>query len=253
MEKMPYQYRSLQHHDSIRILTLNPGQQHEPLTGALEAVSVNHAGIFEAVSYVWAEPGPSNRAYEILIINDENSEGLLKLSGGSIFAALCQLRFPDRWRRIWADQCCINQKDPAERSQQLHFMNRIFQDAVHVLVWLGLDTKKEALSAFGLVQELDKALGGQSVDDTFHYPDTVDLERQVENSQTTLQALTERAWVSVAKVLSLLGPERNSDTESANSSNADGSHRKLGPGHQQPSVGVTPRLPGIHWPGCVSD
>ncbi len=205
-ESAQYQYRSLQNNNSIRILTLNSGQQHDPLTGTLKAVSINHAGTYEAVSYVWADPGPLNRVYEIQIRDDDDNEELLKLSGGSIFAALCQLRFPDRPRRIWADQCCINQKDPAERSQQLRFMNRIFQNAVHVLVWLGLDTKKEAMSAFGLVHELDMTLGAQGVDGISHDTDTVKLERHITDGQMALQALTDRAWVNFAKALSLVQP-----------------------------------------------
>jgi hypothetical protein len=199
MEKSQHQYQPLQNNDTIRIFTLDPGQQGDPLTGTLEAVPIDSAGSYEAVSYVWADPGPPNSAYDILIRDGDGNEGLLVLRGGSIFAALRQLRLPDQPRRIWADQCCINQDDPVERSQQVHFMNRIYRDATHILVWLGLDTKKEAVSAFGLVHELDEALRSHPVDGISRDPDTVDLERHVKDNQKALQALTYRAWVSLYK------------------------------------------------------
>lgn len=196
MEKARYQYQPLQNNDNIRILTLNPGTHGDLLAGTLEPVPIDSAGSYEAVSYVWADPGPSNNKYEILIRDSDDNEGLLVLRGGSIFAALRQLRLPDRPRRIWADQCCINQNDPVERSQQVNFMNRIYRNAAHILVWLGLDTKKEAASAFGLIHELDEALRSRPIDDISREPDTVDLERHIRENQRALQALTDRPWVS---------------------------------------------------------
>ncbi len=195
MYKMQYHYQLLQNNDTIRILTLDPAQWDDPLAGTLEAVPIDHAGSYEAVSYVWADPGPPNRAYNILIRDGDAKEGMLVLKGGSIFGALIQLRLSDRPRRIWADQCCINQDDPAERSQQLHFMDRIYRDAAHVLVWLGLDTKAEAMAAFGLVRELDDVLRNHSVRDISPISDMVVLRRLVRENQKTLQALTDRAWV----------------------------------------------------------
>ena len=196
MEKTQYQYQSLQDNDTIRILTLNPGQQGDPLAGTLEVVPIDSVGSYEVLSYVWADPGPPNSTYDILIRDGDDNKGLLVLRGGSIFAALGQLRLLDQPRRIWADQCCINQDDPVERSQQVQFMNRIYRDAAHVLVWLGLDTKKEAVSAFGLVHELDEALKSHPVDGIYRDPNTVDLERHIRENQKALQALTDRTWVS---------------------------------------------------------
>jgi hypothetical protein len=88
MEKAQHQYQPLQNNDTIRILTLDSGQQGDPLTGTLEAVLIDSAGSYEAVSYVWADPGPTNSAYDILIRDGDDNEGLLVLRGGSIFAAL---------------------------------------------------------------------------------------------------------------------------------------------------------------------
>jgi Heterokaryon incompatibility protein (HET) len=196
MEKPQYQYQPLQNNNTIRILKLDPGQRGDPLTGTLEVVPIDSAGSYEALSYVWADPGPPNATYDILIRDTDNNEGLLELRGGSIFAALRQMRLFDRPRRIWADQCCINQDDPVERSQQVRFMNRIYRDTVHVQVWLGLDTNKEAVSAFGLVHYLDEALSSHPIDSISRDPDLMDLERYIADNHKALHALTNRAWVS---------------------------------------------------------
>jgi hypothetical protein len=200
----------------------------------LEAFPLDSAGSYEAVSYVWADPELPDSAYKILIRDGGNNEGLLVLRGGSIFAALHQLRLPDRPRRIWADQCCINQDDSAERSQQVHFMYRIYGNAARVMVWLGLDTKEEAVSAFSLVHELDEALRSSPVDSIPRNPVTVDLERHISQNQKALQALTDRAWVSFTKIPPLVQPDSDLNAEIAGSLNADGSYKKSEPAHQQP-------------------
>jgi hypothetical protein len=198
VEKAQYQYKPLQN-DTIRLLTLDSGQQGDSLTGTLEVAPIDSTGSYEVVSYVWADPGPPNGAYDILIRDGDDNGGLLVLRGGSIFAALCQLRLPDRKRRLWADQCCINQDDLVERSQQLRFMNRIYRDAARVLAWLGLDVNKEAVPAFGLVHELDVALRSPTMDGISRDLDIVDLERYISENQKALKALTERSWVSFYK------------------------------------------------------
>ena len=196
MGKARYQYQPLGKNGTIRILTLDPGKQGDPLKGELEAVPIDSAGSYEALSYVWAEPGPLDSAYEILVRNSNDDEALLVPRGRSIIAALRHLRLPDRPRRIWVDQCCINQDDPVERSKQVQFMNRIYRDAAHILVWLGLDTEKQAASSFGLVHELDEIFKSHSADSPSPVSSALDLETHIRENQKGLQALTNRAWVS---------------------------------------------------------
>jgi hypothetical protein len=194
MEPSQHQYQPLET-DSIRILTLDPGQLDDRLVGTLESVRIDAMGEYEALSYVWAEPGPPRSAYVIVIRDQDGNDRTLALRGGSIFAALCRLRLPAQPRRIWADQCCINQEDPVERGHQVQYMNRIYRDAAHVLVWLGLDTKREAASAFGLMHELDEFLGSSSTDEESHIVEREKLERHVKENHEAIEALTDRAWV----------------------------------------------------------
>ncbi|KAI0402997.1 heterokaryon incompatibility protein-domain-containing protein [Xylaria palmicola] len=193
MKKAQYQYQPLQYDDIIRILTLAPGQRGDSLRATLEVVPIDYAGSYEAVSYVWADPGLPNTVHEIVIRDGDGNEELLLLRGGSIFAALHQLRLPDRPRRIWADY------------QQLRFMNRIFQDATGVLVWLGLDTKKEAKSAFNVIHQLDKALGSRSVDGACRDQDTVNLKRLLKDNRESIRALTGLAWFKRGWIVQEIG------------------------------------------------
>lgn len=147
-----FQYQPLESHDSIRILTLSPGRPNDPLRGTLEVVCIDSAGVYEPISYAWAEPGPPNCRYEIFL-GDGDQERCLQLRGGNLFAALRRFRSQDTQRRLWADQICINQDDLGERNEQVQFMNRIYANASRVLIWLGLDDEDEAESAFGLIHQ----------------------------------------------------------------------------------------------------
>ncbi|TEA12168.1 Heterokaryon incompatibility protein 6, OR allele [Colletotrichum sidae] len=44
---------------------------------------------------------------------------------------------PERPFNFWIDAVCINQADPAERTQQVRHMGRIYQSARRVVAWLG--------------------------------------------------------------------------------------------------------------------
>ncbi|KAK4062813.1 uncharacterized protein Triagg1_9683 [Trichoderma aggressivum f. europaeum] len=202
--KLGYQYQPFQDNVSIRIFTLAPGKPSEPLRGTLDAIQIDEVGSYEAISYVWAEPGPLNCKYEIVINTDGDDERLLELKeGGNIFAALRRIRLPDQGRRIWADQICINQNDLNERSQQVQFMNRIYKDASHVLVWLGLDTNGEATSAFSLIHNLHATL--QNAGGASHARPVDNLEQEVKNNRKALQSLTSRNWFKRGWIVQEIG------------------------------------------------
>ncbi len=74
-------------------------------------------------------------------------------------------------------------------------MNRIYGDAAHVSVWLGLDAK-ETDAAFGLVSELDEVFKRHSPDDMSYDPDMLNLERHIRENHKALQALTAHGYVS---------------------------------------------------------
>ena len=185
-----YQYKALPDDQSIRMLLLAPGEQADPLKGSLEVVDCNSAGNYESLSYVWGAP---DWDHEILI-QDKDGEGQIKLLP-SLFGALVRLRRPDQTRRIWIDQICINQGDQKERGSQVKFMNRIYKQASHVLVWLGRDQYGMAQPAFDLVLKLSDTFksnveSNQSQDDLIG-----SLEKIPKDQWEPLNHLTDLPWV----------------------------------------------------------
>lgn len=77
-------------------------------------------------------------------------------------------------------------------------MNRIYRDAAHILVWLGLDTEKEAASAFSLVRELDGILSSRFADSPSSVSNAAKLVAHIRENKKVIQALTDRAWVSLS-------------------------------------------------------
>ncbi|KAE8446869.1 hypothetical protein EG329_011500 [Mollisiaceae sp. DMI_Dod_QoI] len=124
-----YRYAPLLDNGTIRVLTLYSGNPEDPLRGVLEPVGVDVAGIYEPLSLT-----------------------------ASLYHALRRLRPPAGSRRVWADQVCIDQRNKKERSQQVQFMNKIYQNGSRIQVWLGLDEQDLAKEAFAFVQRLASLL-----------------------------------------------------------------------------------------------
>ncbi len=97
---------------------------------------------FDALSYVWGSPeelDPANfylrnphHEYPTATSELQRLPILSNLRG-----ALCRLRLPNEDRFVWVDALCINQLDPAEKSQQVPIMGKICQSARSVFIWLG--------------------------------------------------------------------------------------------------------------------
>ena len=184
-------YAALPDGQSIRMLILEPGEKADPLKGKLEPAAIDSAGSYEALSYVW---GTSKQVDNISIRHGDN-EWPVDLTA-SLKETLLQLRFPDKPRRLWVDQICINQSDVAERSQQVQFMNRVYKHASRVLVWLGPDDTGLAKPAFELVHNLHHIFQDELRRAKFSTAATKGLEEQSRDTWNTLDHLTGRPWVS---------------------------------------------------------
>ncbi|TPX06859.1 uncharacterized protein E0L32_002355 [Thyridium curvatum] len=131
---MPYEYAPLQHDSSIRLLLLNPSQDHNAdLTGSLLYTTLSEADAdiinpYSALSYVWGSP---QRSHSIII--DGRRHGIT----ASLDAALRDMRDQSRQHRIWADALCINQDDVEERSRQVRIMGTIYATARNTIIHLG--------------------------------------------------------------------------------------------------------------------
>ncbi|UKZ56198.1 hypothetical protein TrVGV298_010029 [Trichoderma virens] len=187
-EERRYVYKPLGENKCVRFLTLQPGSGSDPLVGGLEFGSLDPADIeqlppYEAISYVW---GTSDRRFELVC------DGAVLPLTQSIRDALMRVRLPDRPRRLWADQICINQDDIAERSQQVKLMNAVYKNASKVLVWLGRDLDGVAADAVRMVHHLD----GVFKDDEAHEKFKVDHEEN-------LPMQSSERWVPLAKLTKL--------------------------------------------------
>jgi hypothetical protein len=192
-QALEYEYEALPDGQSIRMLTLYPGAPDDPLVGKLEFFNIACRDNYESLSYVWGKP---ERRYEIIC------EGKRIGLTTSLHDALRRLRQRNRPRRLWADQICINQKNEEERSQQVQFMNHIYKNASHVLVWLGPDDKAMAKPAFKQVRVLDEIFQDEEKREKFSIEHTDHLEKCSKAPWIPLTHITHLPWVSWAGAIS---------------------------------------------------
>ncbi|KAK0514619.1 hypothetical protein JMJ35_003236 [Cladonia borealis] len=132
----PYEYDVLPN-DSIRILSLLPGNRGAPLQCELHRADV--PGLispgcasgpkFEALSYAWGDGTLCQRLF--------CNNSAIKITQ-SLFDALIHLRHSEETRMLWVDAVCIDQNNNDDKIVQLPHMKDIYQHANHVVIWLGL-------------------------------------------------------------------------------------------------------------------
>lgn len=142
----PYEYTPITSENTIRLLELEPGRRSEPIRGKLSFANLATTPRYFAVSYCWGDPS----AQDTITLNGGRVQQLTR----SLARALRRFRQEETPLVLWADQICIDQGNTAERGTQVKYMNRIYRDAAHVMVWLGDDEDHDAKSAFNLVKIL---------------------------------------------------------------------------------------------------
>ena len=107
-------YSSLNEVDrQIRLITLAPGFDNQPITCELSICSLLDPPPYQALSYCAGDPADCGK-----IQLDGRSFNVFK----PLYSALRHLRRPDQVIAIWVDQLCINQKDISERNGQVLIM-----------------------------------------------------------------------------------------------------------------------------------
>ncbi|KAL6877850.1 heterokaryon incompatibility domain-containing protein [Trichoderma longibrachiatum] len=185
-----YLYKPIIGTKSVRFLILQPGSGSDPLIGSLQLGSLDPDDLaqlppYEAISYVW---GTSDRLFTLLC------DGAVLPLTQSIRDALARVRLPDRARRLWADQICINQDDVAERSQQVKLMNAVYKNASKVLVWLGRDVDGVAADAVRMVHHLDGVFRDDEAHEAFKIAHEEHLAMQSGERWVPLAKLTKLPW-----------------------------------------------------------
>ena len=181
-----FKYHPVTDSHSIRVLTLHPGTAGDRLSCTLVEETVSSDLDYEAVSYVW---GKDSRRFELWC------NGAALPITQSIRDALIRLRDPEKPRRLWADQICINQNDIVERSQQVQLMNIIYKNAKQVLVWLGRDHNGLAAGAVKMVHHLTKVFGDEELHREFRQAHSENLFDQDPTPWKPLSKLSQLPWV----------------------------------------------------------
>jgi hypothetical protein len=126
----------------IRLLSLHPTLSGASLIGSIdERAEGQH---YEALSHCWGKPARLDKGEGDQISIVENDQYSLLPIRGNLGAALRRLRNKTgSYRRLWIDAICIDQDNNAEKSEQIPLMDRIFQEADRVCIWLGDETGKQ--------------------------------------------------------------------------------------------------------------
>jgi hypothetical protein len=131
----------------IRLLELLRGTGEMPIEGFVYHTSLELAGRYSALSYVW---GNALRPFNL-----QNKDGRMPLTA-ALHSALKSLRNKDVSVTLWADAICINQVDDHEKILQIRLMQNIFQMAEKVLAWVGdeKDNSNRAIEALIQIRTL---------------------------------------------------------------------------------------------------
>jgi len=120
-----------------RLLNICPGEFDDPITCSLAVVSLKAAPCYNALSYAWGNP-EKTAALSINGLDIPVTENLV-----SIVRYLRASNGENEKQQnlqptsIWIDAVCINQKNTAERTQQVLLMRDIYTQASIVLLWVG--------------------------------------------------------------------------------------------------------------------
>lgn len=127
----------------IRLLKILPGSAPGVVECELEVVKFADAPPYEALSYVWGSPEPTDQI---------KCNGQWKTVTPNLGSALRHLRLADTTRLLWIDAICVNQDDSEERSAQVQLMRDIYSRTWRVVVWFGEDEGDQGEKALAIVK-----------------------------------------------------------------------------------------------------
>jgi hypothetical protein len=182
--------------DEIRIITVQPCHERSSAIHCFLQTTTIQDGRstipYDAISYFWG----STETTDNIIVHDgppveQPGHGFEVPVTYALTGALRQFRAKATESQkplvLWTDAICINQRNVAERSQQVAIMRKVYEAATSVLIWLGEgDPVAEAglVDLFGLamcrqagVTDRDPALDAFDYDDFDGKPDLQSLER----------------------------------------------------------------------------
>ncbi|KAJ4348744.1 uncharacterized protein N0V89_010122 [Didymosphaeria variabile] len=149
----PYEYRTLETPNTIRIFCLEPAEaETDSLKGHIiqfdrydEVAKLDHHQEYIAVSYAWGQADFS----ELLMLNG-TGDGYCRYLRITSNVKVMLEHFRKRHKKLflWIDAICLNQNDEAEKVQQIPLMREIYQQAHKSYFWLGLEDGFDTAKVF---------------------------------------------------------------------------------------------------------
>lgn len=133
--------------DSIRIISLLPGEWNEPVRCSLTCYRCADEPEYEALSYCWGSMDTTKLVFV---------EGRLLPVTDNLLTALRYLRLESHPRSLWIDAICIDQSSATEREDQVSIMRDIYAASQETIIWLGESTFGTDLSFFACLVEADE-------------------------------------------------------------------------------------------------
>ena len=93
-------------------------------------------------------------------IKDIKCYGLVHSITVNLVDALRRFRSPHKVKRLWADALCINQHNEEEKGHQATHIDKVYENATCVLVWLSSDDGV-AEDCFRMVKAVNNQFEGQ--------------------------------------------------------------------------------------------
>ncbi|KAF4440330.1 HET-domain-containing protein, partial [Fusarium austroafricanum] len=115
--------------DFVRLIILKPARSHNaPLECRIITFPLSDLPQYEAVSYTWDNQKPCRPLHV---------DGSILLVTPNVESALRHMRGRIINRRIWIDSVCIDQSSMPDRLDQIAKMDKVYQTASRVIIWLG--------------------------------------------------------------------------------------------------------------------
>ncbi|KAH6714475.1 hypothetical protein BKA61DRAFT_575228 [Leptodontidium sp. MPI-SDFR-AT-0119] len=181
--KRAYSYAPIDSNNDTRILRIQAGTPDQKLFGTLvpgsqvlgKAGKLDRLGLRKRFSYDILQSADFEIAFSWPSFEDEvniyysidtqrptehlghlNNHGVLHISH-ALKQALIQIRHASEDVHIWCDQICINQNDEEEMYVEHERMEKIYNNARAIRVWMGSETPKSKETFDFLVRLLDPA------------------------------------------------------------------------------------------------
>ena len=179
-----FKHERLPSEEHTRLIDVHPGVGEEKLQCSLRSAVIAQPPPYAALSYTWSVGNPTGR---ILI-------GAFTVPvGANLELALLHLRDAKAVRTFWIDAICIDQKNSAERNNQVRRMKIIYENAEEVIVWLGPQADGSDL-AMQLLKEIEEICSGNQHDPQFTMQRLLMLNQGASNSDKGSVTFGEDSW-----------------------------------------------------------